>query len=412
MAKAVSRIEQQFFLKTIFDQQLPVIYLRNRTQYTLVLCEPIADGMCFKSDRHISGLWPRRKIYLAFHLGGMIISFAVAVITCRNVYVRTELPKFLYKNLERSYARIPTPRELHARFTISNDDYFLPYPRLSGVETAGGDMGTLKDVDTKNLPGLMAQIAEWTEEFTDNYQLILFNNASPITTEERLLAETGKILYIPSTTEEFPKTDSSPQKRLITEEMFHRFLENSGAAPSELHDAVRKYLNDKVEAQIYADVYVPILFHRYVIGYCHAWCTRAERKQPFNYETLEAFFRFASALSLALEENGSFEKGKLQGRSFEARMLDVSVAGLLLACTQNTQVSTLSVNDEMDVSLSMPDRIIQCRAKIARKDNDAVMMYFGCKFLDLQPDDLRFLFEFLYGRPFIESDTLFLAGQV
>jgi hypothetical protein len=40
------------------------------------------------------------------------------------------------------------------------------------------------------------------------------------------------------------------------------------------------------------------------------------------------------------------------------------------------------------------------------------MGYFGCRFLDVAPEDMRFLFEYIYGKPFTDSDASFLSGQV
>jgi hypothetical protein len=40
------------------------------------------------------------------------------------------------------------------------------------------------------------------------------------------------------------------------------------------------------------------------------------------------------------------------------------------------------------------------------------MGYFGCRFTSIEPEDLRFLFEYIYGRPFTDQDASFIAGKV
>ncbi|MDR2483663.1 MAG: PilZ domain-containing protein [Treponema sp.] len=413
MAKTIKRIEKDFFLKALYDEQLPLIYLRNRTMYTLTLEKPIKGEVHLNAQEQIAGLYPRRKLELSFDIRGMMLKFSVEIISVKDTHIVTEEPEFLYKDLERSYSRVPATADLRARFEVSGGGYILSYPKISEFEDI--DMENLdeliKRVDIKNLSGLLAQIAAWLKGFTDGYKMVLFQKVQPSTTEERLLAETGRILLLPSVLEAIPEGDPFPKKRLITAETFRRFMESTGIEPEQLDEAISTYLDAKKAAHICSEVYIPILFQGYVIGYLYAWSSQ-EGKKPFTYDVLETFYQFASVLAFSFKENGYFESGHIGNKPFEGKIIDISVSGILFAYPLGPLAEALGTDKELTVTLTVPDRTVSCSARIVRQYKDSIMTYCGCRFLDVQPEDLRFLFEYLYGRPFSESDAAFLAGHV
>lgn len=411
MAIAVSRIEKDFFLKAFYDEQTPIVSLRNRNKYTLTLEYPVKGEMHLKSDRPIKGLWPRRKLYLTVLFKDTLLTFPVKIISVKDVHILTEEPKFIYKKLERNYSRIPGPPELQAYFTFQGDSYFLSYPHISQFEDISDAGDLINRVDIKNLDTLTSQIASWVKEITDGYQLVLFKDVKPATQDERLLAETGKILYLPSTLEPFPIGDPFPKKRLITADIFRHFLENHGVNPEDLDSAVDQYLIKKAHAHIYAEVCVPVLFEGYIVGYLRAWCGERD-KRPFSYETLETFHYFASVLAFSLKENGFFESGRHKSSLFEGRIIDISAAGLLFACPLDSPAALLKEKNELSVVLKLQNRSINCNAKVTRLYRDNILIYSGCSLVDMSVEEIRVLFEFLYGRPFASSDTIFLADHV
>jgi hypothetical protein len=98
--------------------------------------------------------------------------------------------------------------------------------------------------------------------------------------------------------------------------------------------------------------------------------------------------------------------------SFEGRILDISASGLLFAYPHTTLSTTLLVDSELAVSIITPRRAVTVAAKIVRRFKDRTTGYFGCNFTTIAPEDRRFLFEYLYGKPMDEADTTFLTGQV
>jgi len=410
MATPIKRIEKDFLLKALYDEQIPVMYLKGQTQYIFILEKPAKGQMFFKADRPVEGLKVRKKLDLMFDYRGQVIIFTVEVSTFKEEHIVAIEPEFLYKNLERSFSRVSTSPELDVQFTFSGDRYSLSYPKVNDYEKVNEEE-FIKSVDPKNLSGLIDQMASWIKGYASGYKLIIFKGIKPSSTEERIIAETGKAFFLPSTQEFFPIEDPYPKKRLITDEIFKRYLESTGVDLQYVDEACARFIRQKHENGILSDLWVPILFQEYVIGYIHIWIN-VDGKPPFSYGVIDTLYQFAKILANSLRVNGYFETGKMKNDPFGGKIIDISASGLLFAYPNSTFAATLLPNSELSVRLSSPRRTVNCKAKIVRRYKDNVHGYFGCRFMDMAPEDLRFLFEYIYGKPFTDSDATFLSGQV
>jgi c-di-GMP-binding flagellar brake protein YcgR len=410
MATPIKRIEKDFLLKTLFDDQIPVMYISGRTEYILKLEKPAKSEVVFASDRPIAGLKPRKKLDLMFDYKGQVVIFSIEVSAVKDEHISAPSPEFLYKNLDRSYSRIATPEDLKVQFTFQGDRFSLQYPKVHEYET--GELGEwMKNLDPQNLQGLIDQMAAWIRGYASGYKMVIFKDVKPTSTEERIVAETGKTVYLPSTLANFPQSDSYPKKRLVTEEMFRRYLESTGVDPLYIDDAVNRFVKQKFDAGFFSDAWVPLLFQEYVIGYIHIWIDK-EGKLPFDYNVIETLYQFAKVLTFSLKINGYFNHGRIKNEPFEGKIIDISASGLLFVYPNSAMSSAMLIDSELAVRLNAPHRTIRSSARIVRRYKDNSMNYFGCRFLDMAPEDMRFLFEYLYGKPFTDSDGSFLSGSV
>jgi hypothetical protein len=410
MATSIKRIEKDFLLKVLYDEQIPIMYLRNRTEYILYLEKPAKSEVFLRSDRPIPGLKPKKKLELIFDYRGQIIFFPVSVSIVKDEHIIADSPEYLYKNLDRSFSRVNTPSDLLVQFTFRGDRYSLSYPKISEYES--GAIGEfMANLDPKNLTKLIDQMASWIKGYANGYKLVIFKGVKPVITEECIIAETGKIFYIPSTLTPFPDVDPYPKKKIVTFDMFKRYLESTGVDQEFTEEAVNRFLKAKYDAGFFSDAWVPVLFQEYVVGYIHIWINK-EGKLPFDYSVIETLNQFSKVLAFSLKVNGYFDKGRMRNEPFEGKIIDISASGILFTYPQSTLSSSLLPDSELAVKLSSPKRTISAHAKIVRRYKDAAMGYFGCRFLDMAPEDLRFLFEYIYGKPFTDLDASFLAGQV
>jgi c-di-GMP-binding flagellar brake protein YcgR len=367
--------------------------------------------LVFRYDKPLGKLKIHSKLPLLFNYRGQVIDFNVEVLSQKDNLIFCKPPESLHKNLDRNYLRIDVPSDLKLLFTFRGERYNLTFPKISEYETIKLDaLG--QNVNPRNLSGLIKQITSSLKNYADGYKIINFKDKKPETLEERIVSETGKTLFIPSTSGLLPKTDPYPKKRIITEDIFKRYLETTGVGAAFLNDTVARFIKNKQTDGFFSDAWVPILFHEYVIGYIHIWIVKQGRL-PFDFSVLDNVYQFAKVLAFSLKENGYFEHGRMANEAFEGRVLDISASGLLFAYPLGTTLlATLLVDAELTVTIEAPYRTISVIAKIVRKFKDKTASYFGCRFINMAPEDTRFLFEHLYGRRIDAADTAFLAGQV
>jgi hypothetical protein len=410
MATPIKRIEKEFFLKVLYDEQLPIIFLRNRTEYVLRVEQPVKDTIGFLSDRPIPDLKRREKINLIFEYQEKIITFSVEISALRANHITAAVPEFMYKNLGRSHSRVVTPPDLQVQFTFREERYSLSFPKITDYDS-GEITEFMEKLNPPDLNGLIAQIGIWIKGFASGFKLVIFKDTQPATAEEKILAETGKAIYLPSTLGSLPVLDSHPKKRLVTDEMLKRYLESAGVEKEYLDETAARFIRSKFEGGIFSDAWIPVLFQEYVIGYIHVWINK-EGLPPLNEETMETLYQFARVLAFSLKINGYFDSGRLNNEPFTGNVIDISASGLLFAYPISDLSATLRTDSELSVKLIAPTRGIAATAQIVRQYNDKTTSYFGCRFLDIAPEDIRFLFEFIYGKPFTDEDAYLLMGHV
>ena len=410
MATSVKRIEKEFYLKVLYDEQLPIRYIKDQVKYTLTVEKPTKNKIYLKIDPILENLKSRTKMDLMFDFRGMNIIFSIDVTYVLDDHIIAEAPEYLYKNLDRSYSRVTIPPDLDVQFTFLGERYSLGYPRITEFEN-DEPANSSQDMVPQNFTGLIKQMGQWIAGYADGYKLVLFKEVQPSTIEERILAETGKTLYLPSTKDGIPVEDPYPRKRIITRDLFHRYLESTGTELKHVEQVARKFMTAKLEQGVMSEAWLPILFHEYVIGYIHVWNNKAERG-AINYTVIDNLYQFAKILAYSLKLSGYFDEGLIDDNTFEGSVIDISVSGLLFAYPSSSLSSSLLPDCELSIRLTAPKRSINTNAVIVRRYRDGSMGYFGCRFLDMAPEDLRFLFEYIYGRPITDEDAVFLFGNV
>jgi c-di-GMP-binding flagellar brake protein YcgR len=410
MGVPAGRIESEFYFKVLFDEKLFLKYIKDRVEYHLTLDQQVLEEMVLRPDRSIPGLKPRTKIALLFNYRGQSVDFTAEIIKVSEELVICKTPERLHKNLDRNYLRVDTPSDLKVMFTFRGDRYNLALPKVMEYESVSAS-DLFGNDNTRNLSDLVKQLTGIVKNFADGYKIVNFKDKKPETLEEKVVSETGKALYLPSTVGRLPATDPYPKKRIITEEIFKRFLEGTGVGAAYLGETCTRFMKNKFNDGIFSDAWVPILFHEYVVGYIHIWINK-EGRLPFDFTMLDNLFQFSKVLAFSLKENGYFETGKIENEPFEGRVLDISASGLLFACPHGFSIASLLVVDsDLTVTIEAPNRTINVVAKIVRRFKDKNAVYFGCRFWGMVPEDTRFLFEYLYGRQIDDSDSAFLSGQ-
>jgi hypothetical protein len=353
-----------------------------------------------------------------FNYKGLLISFTVEVESINESVITVTVPDVLYKSLNRSNARVAVPPELGIRLMSLDDRYSLPFPKAPKFE-AVDESAILPNIDPKNFNAIIEHLAAAVNKCADGYKLTYFSaTVAPETTEERLISENGTILFIPSFNEEFPVIKPEQQNIMISAELFKRYFESIGVASAFLNQQLEQYLKDKYAEKIASAVWVPLLFCEYVVGYIYAWKKESDTDEENRKDNVldpafvEKLRHYARCLILSLRDREYFEAGRTKDRVINGKVVDISASGLRFVVPNSFIFLTLQPDTEIAVRLYTSDHTIDTKIKVRRRYKEGRLVNIGCSFMDMAPDDAKFLFDFIYGQPADDTSKEFHAGNV
>jgi len=95
---------------------------------------------------------------------------------------------------------------------------------------------------------------------------------------------------------------------------------------------------------------------------------------------------------------------------FSLQVIDVSAGGLLFACKDPRLKQALKEDLDVSLRLKARKRSLDATGTIRRHFAGTGDAFFGIEFSMMAPEDFRFLFEYLYGRPFTDEDSDSVEG--
>ncbi len=412
MGTGVSRIEQEFILTTVQDKHIPVQIHGDRRE---------AEGRIVSfSERdveieHNGTLAPSmdEKLRVFFSYYGHVMTFASSVRRATSDRIILAYPKGIYKHLQRKYERVAPPVDIQVSFQLENTKVELNFPKTEEYNPA--ERPELSEqFNPDSLLELMRTFRESLADRCTANTITMFRGREPSTTEETLIAATARILYIPQTGGDFPEFEDSLNEQVITRDMLMR---PSGEGRTEgqesssgtfTQEGLARFLNAKRDQGIVSELYCPIIFHEYVVGYIHLASTDPDK--VFDEELVKYVSQFSRMLAYSLKINHYFKDMDLGPEEFNAKIVDLSASGLLFAHNSRKLKDTLMIYADINLMLQVGDRRIKIVARVMRKFEDRSACFYGVQFLDMPPEDFRFLFDLVYGRPFTKEDNELWEG--
>ncbi|MDR0707702.1 MAG: PilZ domain-containing protein [Treponema sp.] len=416
MSTQIKRIEKEYFLSKLAAEQIPVIYIFNRQDYVLKVDKISTKEIEFVAEKPIEGLVENKRINLMFDHKGLSISFSTEIKDITEHVITTTIPETLYKNLARSSQRVAVPTDLRIELKSLEDRYSLPFPKSSSFESLDSS-AVPPGIDPKNFNGIVTTMMQEVKQYADGQKIVYYNVAvQPDKTEELIVAESGKILFIPSTREPFPEEFAS-EKKFITGAVFKRYFESVGVVPTFLDQTLAQFLKTKGDENILSALWIPFLFQEYVVGYIYLWKNNRATdgkadKLPFSEEFAEKIYHYGKCIIFSLERRGYFEAGRMKDRVINGKIADISASGLRFTVPNSFVFQSLQPGVELAVALEAPQRTIDVKMKIRRRYKEGNLVYLGCSFIDITPEDSRFLFEFIYGKPANPAVENLIVGNV
>jgi hypothetical protein len=338
-------------------------------------------------------------------------TFSTRVLESREGHVALEMPEGIYKNPQRKYERVALAEQAEIYFTLKGQRIELNFPRTTRPVPAETPVSVREDFDFSSLDKLHKSFRERMEKAVSTSRIVMLRDKVPEKYEEKVIAALGKMLWIPLTEEDWPSKDPFPDERVILRRDLVKYEESLDRPAYVITSKLGNILYEKQKKGVHSELWCPILFESYIIGYVYL-ANVEERKERISKELADWVWEFAKVLSYSLQLAGYFTSGtELTERRYESPIIDISAAGLLFAHPRQELARDLLVHTDLDVIVRFPERKLSIHARVRRKFQDEERSYFGLQFLSITPEDLAFLFEKLYGRPYTsEEDSRWEGG--
>jgi len=243
---------------------------------------------------------------------------------------------------------------------------------------------------------LLKAFREKAKSFASEQKIVMFRERQPELITENIVAWSGKTLMLPlSDAHSFSRSRENSNIELLGENDVSSIIKSSGKDQVALSQELSSYVDAMLHKKIWHEIYVPILFKQYVIGYIYLLRSDVQ-VSPFSTNVIEFVRQFARILAYSLSINSYFKTETVRESFAESQLVDMSGSGLMFSMPLHGPA--IGILNDVELQLHIRDRLIPVKSRVMRRFQDAGRIYLGLKFLDMSPDDTDFLFDFLYGR--------------
>jgi|GEM_PF-231782 len=425
MALGLKWIEKEFVLGAARDEKIPVLLAAGGGEWPLQLLSFSQDGLLFSHQIPARLLSEGKRYDFRFDYREQEMTFSSVLVDITDTKLSFQMPESIFKGLERRYRRRAPPSDLSVSFSLEGDRYELAFPKtreyapVSGPEVSDSFKG-------EDIRDLIRQFNSRAGEFADRKAIVMFKEKKPETLEEKLITATGRVLYIPTALSGLPSIDPYVEPRIITRDIFRDYVRraglpaqegarppSSGAMPAseEVDEALTAFERMERRKGLVSALYIPIVFQEYVIGYVML-SNSDQKRPPFDLSVLDTFYQFAKVLAYSLKTNGYFAAAPKKKSDFSADVIDVSAGGLLFTSASRALAAALLPGSGVELSITKGPRIMRAQGLIRRRYQDANLYYYALEYREIAPEDFRFLFEELYGRPYTDADSDKVGGSL
>jgi hypothetical protein len=412
MGVRVGRIVKEFVFKSLIDQDVDLHVHGQRKE----LSGPVVDIQDEYLEMEVHSGNPdffdvEEDVQVYFLFQNNYHTFRTVIIEKKENRFKIGYPQEVYKNPQRKNERVRMSEKAEVFFTVKGQKIELNFPRSNRyIELDPDVINNRIDFDYSNIKSLYRNFREKTKDEVSEARIVMLRDRTLDRYEEKVVAATGKMLWIPSTEEDYPTSDPYPDGRLLTRRDLVKYEESLDRPPHVVTSKLGNILYEKQKRQIHSELFCPILYELYLVGYVYM-CNREDRKEKISKDLLEYAYDFARVLGYSLHLTGYFTTNDSMERRYEAPIIDISASGLLFAHPRSDLSNNLVVHTDIEITVRFPDRTMIIGSRVRRKFQDSERCYFGIQFLDINQEDLNFLYEKLYGRPYsLQEDNRWEGG--
>ncbi len=397
MASKITKVELEFVFKAALADRIPLRIHNRNTHARCLIAEIGRESVAMEA---VQGAWPGfqswDRVTGYIHYKGQAFSFKSRVSKVDGKLLVMGTPEFSCRGLDRNYVRLPPPSGLSAAFHLQSGELSLNFPVCE--EYSAVELPAYNDAfDVTSMETLVASFKRQADAVSSENRTIMFRKRKPERFEEILVSKLGKTLYIPSARSGLPAKDPFPEGRLITRAMEEDY---EGTEIFISGSRMERLLAEKVNLAVNSEIWTPILYYQYVVGYVYMANT-GDRKASLDVAAVELAGEFAHILAYFLKTHNYFDDQTVRNERipFQADIVDVSASGMLIVLAHEKLPVTLKNQSLIDVELGLKGYKAHCTARVMRRYGDDKTVNYGLRFDDMRNDTRRRIYEFLYHQP-------------
>lgn len=400
MGIPVNRIEREFILKSLKEWKTSLSIHGDKWEFqgrliqysdTEILCE-IVNG-----DTNLCKAKEEVEVFFSFQNNHFTFNTIIRDMTGSRFFLT--YPDEIYKDANRGYRRIKWHKKTNISILLKKELLQLNFPRIN---TMFPDvMPVLSDeFDFASISQLLHSFKEKMTQSVSEHRIQMMRDRDTETHEEKLMAETCKIIWIPSTEKDIPAFSPFLQDSILTKTDFIKYEEAQDIPGYNIEKQIKDFIFQKKIKGIHSELFCPIVYLNYLAGYIYV-CNKDELKKEISRGLIEYIDQFSKVLSHSLKENGYFKtRVNIIKTTYNAPVIDVSASGLLFSHTSEELEKELDIFKELSVNFTINGKELHLNSWVIRKFKDDDRFYFGIQFRKIDPDDFCYLYERLYNKPF------------
>ncbi len=401
MGVETNRIETEFIIKSVVEKNIPVSMHAKRKKINCRIIDYIFEkkiivkGENGKINDEDIAVGDVVSLYFSYFSHVMNFSANVKEITEENLVL--SFPTKIYKNLSRKYERVPPPAGSKIVFTVKGEKFQLDFPKTDEYNAVDYPEFNTEEFPVNNIVQLINDFRAKILESASYVNIVTYRKQKPETLEEKLVSMSGRVLYIPSTNQELPEFAEAGDVPVLGRDVADNYMEDA--------EKQLKISNfEKSSRGIHSEIYCPVLYLEYVVGYIHVQ-NRDRQKNQLSTEILEYVYQFSKVLAFSLKISGYFREKVETVEKYESTIIDISAAGLLFASNSKKLEKLFYLYTDIDIELFIGEKSIPIRSRIMRKFKNEDNVFYGLIFLDIDENDFEDLFYLVYGRKVTNEDV-------
>ena len=395
MGSEIKRIEKEFILKNLHEKRTPLeihlseerlqAFIDRFDQERLVLVLP---------DDILPPELTEVTVFFRFRNNPM--TFTSKILQAHERKIEIAQPEELFRDLSRSFERITSPKGVSVTFLFKGKQVRLDYPdsdQYDPVEEPELDAG----FDATRIADLLKAFRERAGRFASENKIVMLRERTPTSFQEKLVAKTGKIVALPFYAAEAQIRSVEVRERILSQDEIIAHEAEEGEDMFMVLERIGKIIDANREKRIWHELYCPILYHQYVVGYLYLMSAGSEQEK-FEPATFDFVLQYSRILAYSLKANGYFRAEPVIDEFGAAELIDISGSGLLFSYPPDGPEILLYT--DLDLRISVGEQTIPVRGRVMRSYNDSDRVYIAIQFIELDPDDMEILFEHIYGREY------------